>query len=57
MRVPNIGGTNGDVQYDQAALAFKYGEQREDNHRIIIRLQQEIILYGETVSPTRLIFY
>ena len=47
---------NGDVQYDLATLEFKNGEQLEDFHSIILRLQQEINLYGETVSPTRLIF-
>ena len=44
---------NGDVQYYLATLAFKNREKLEYFHSRIIRLQQEIILYGETVSPTR----
>ena len=55
MRAPDIGGMNGDVQSDLATLAFKNGEKLKDFHSIIIRLQQEIILYGETVTTTRLI--
>ena len=55
-RAPHIGGMNGDVQFDLDTLAFKSGEQLEDFYSIIIRLQQEINLYGETVSTTRLIF-
>ena len=47
---------NGDVQSDLATLAFKSGEQLEDFHIRIIRLQQEIMLSGEIFSPTRLIF-
>ena len=46
---------NGDVQYDLATLASNNGEQIEDFHRRILRLQQEIMLYGEIVSPTRLL--
>ena len=44
-------GMNGGVQSDLANLSFKNGEQLEDVHIRIIRLQQEIILSGETVSP------
>ena len=47
---------NGDVKADLATLAFKNGEQLEDFNSRIIRLQQEIMLSGEIVSPTRLIF-
>ena len=32
------------------------GEQLEDFHSRILRLQQEFMLYGEIVSPTRLLF-
>ena len=46
---------NGDVQYDLATLDFKNGEQLEDFHSRILRLQQEIMLYVEIVSPTRLL--
>ena len=31
------------------------GEQLEDFHSRILRLQQEIMISGETVSPTRLL--
>ena len=55
-RDPNVGGTNGDVQYDLATLAFNNGEQLEDFHSRILRLQQEIMLSGEIFSPTRLPF-
>ena len=47
---------NGDVQSDLANLAFKNGKQLEDFHGRIIRLQQKIMLSGENVSPTRLLF-
>ena len=53
---PHLGGVNGDVQSDLATLAFNNGEQLEDFHGRILRLQQEIILSGEIVSPTRLLF-
>ena len=46
---------SGDVKSDLATLKFKNGEQLEDFHRRILILQQEIILYGETASPTRLL--
>ena len=51
----HLGGINGDVQSDLSTLKFKNGEQLEDFHSRIIRLQQEIILSGETLSNTRLI--
>ena len=44
------------VQSDPSTLEFNNGEQLEDFHRIILRLQQEIILFGETVSPTIILF-
>ena len=40
---------NGDVQSDLATLAFNNGEQLEDFHSRILRLQQEIMLSGEIV--------
>ena len=46
---------NGDVQSDLSTLAFKNGGQLEYFHSRIIKIQQEIILSGETVSPTKLI--
>ena len=46
---------NGDVQSDLATLAFRNGEQLEYFHSRILRLQQEIMLSGEIVSPTRLL--
>ena len=53
---PHLGGMNGDVQSDIATLAFKNGEQLEDFHGRILRLQQRIMLSGEMVSPTKLLF-
>ena len=47
---------NGDFQSDLATLAFNNGEQLEDFQSRILRLQQEIMLSGEIVSPTRLLF-
>ena len=47
---------NGDVQYYLATLAFNNGEQLEDSHVNILRLQQEIMISGESFSPTRLMF-
>ena len=47
---------NGGVQSDLATLSFKNGEQLEDFHSRILRLQQEIMLYVEIVSPARIIF-
>ena len=54
-RAPHLGGMNGDVQSDLSTLTFNNGEQPEDFHVRIFRLQQEIILSGEIISPTRLI--
>ena len=53
---PHFGGLNGDVQSDIATLAFKNEEQLEYFHIRILRLQQKIMLYGEIISPTRLLF-
>ena len=47
---------NGDVQSDISILVLKNGEQFEDFHSSILRLQQEIMLSGENVSPNRLLF-
>ena len=52
----HLGYMNGDVQSDLATLASNSGEKFEYFHSIIIRLQPKIILSGETVSPTRLLF-
>ena len=43
-RATNIGGMNGGVQSNVTTLEIKKGEQFEDSHSRIIRLQQEIIL-------------
>ena len=51
-RAPHLVGMNGDVQYDLATPEFKNGGKLEYFHSIIIRLEQEIILSGETVSKT-----
>ena len=56
-RAPNLGGMNDDVQSDLSTLAFNNGEQLENFHIRILRLQQEIILSGETAYPTRLLFH
>ena len=53
---PHLGGINGGVQSYLAIVAFKKWEQREDFHSRILRLQQEIMISGETLSTTRLIF-
>ena len=37
---PHLVGMNGDVQSDIAILAFRNGEQLEDFHSRILRLQQ-----------------
>ena len=55
-RSPNLGGMKGDIQSDLATLAFSNGEQLEYFHSRILRLQQEIMLSGEILSPTRIIF-
>ena len=52
----HLGGMNGDIQSDLATLAFRNGEQLEDFHSRVLRLQQEIMLSGEILSPTRIIF-
>ena len=39
-RAPNLGGMNGDVDSDLATLELNNGEQLENFHSIIIRLQQ-----------------
>ena len=39
-RAPHLGGMNGDIQSDLATLAFRNGEQLEDFHSRILRLQQ-----------------
>ena len=54
-RAPPLGGVNGDVQSEMVTLAFNQGEQIEDCHSTILRLQQEINLYGETVPPKKLL--
>ena len=54
---PHLGVMNGDVQSDLATLAFRNGEQFEDFHSRILRLQQEIMLSGETVSPTIILIH
>ena len=48
---------NGDVQSDLDTLTFKNREQLEDFHSRILRLQQEIMLSREIVSPTILLFH
>ena len=52
---PHLGGMNGDVQYYISTLAFKNGEKIEDFNIRILRFQQDIMLSGEIVSPTRLL--
>ena len=44
------------VQSDLATLEFNNGEKLEYFHIRILILQQKIILSGENLSPTRLIF-
>ena len=39
-RAPHLIGMNGDVQSDLSTLAFRNGEQLEDFHIRILRLQQ-----------------
>ena len=56
-RAPHLGGINGYVQSDLSILEFKNGQQLEYFHIKIIKLQQEIILSGETLSPTRILFH
>ena len=56
MCTPHFAGINGGVHSDIATLTLNNGEQLEYLHSRIIRLRQEINLYGETLSPTRLLF-
>ena len=56
-RAPHLGGMNGDVQSDLFTLTFNNAEKLEYFNSIIIRLQQEIIFYGEIVSPTIFLFH
>ena len=56
-RDPYLVGMNGDVQSDISNPALKNVEKIEDFHGRIIRIQQEIILSGEIVSPTRFLFH
>ena len=51
-----LGGMNGDVKSDLATPDFKNGEQLEYFHSRIIIIQQEIMLHGENLSPTILLF-
>ena len=44
------------VQSDLATMKFNNRGQLEYFHSIILRLQQEIKLSGETVAPTILLF-
>ena len=44
------------IKSDIATLDFNNWEKLENFHDSIIRLQQEIVLSGEIVSPTRLLF-
>ena len=52
---PHIGGLNDGVHSDLATLQFNNEEKLEDFHSIIPRIQQNINLSGENVSPTILI--
>ena len=53
---PHLGGMNVDVKSDLATLAFNNGERLDDFHSRILRLQQEIMISGESFSPTILFF-
>ena len=55
-RAPHFWGMNGDVKSDLATLALKNGEELNFFYSRTIRLQQEIMLSGEIVFPTILIF-
>ena len=55
-RAHRLGGMNGEVQSDLATLAFKNGEKLKYFQCRVFRLQQEIMLSGEIVSPIRLLF-
>ena len=52
----HLGGINGDFRSDLATLAFNNEKKLEYLHSRILRLQQEIIFSGETLSPTIFIF-
>ena len=52
---PRLGGMNGDVQSDLSIPEFNNGEQLEDFHSRILRLQQQTNLYRKKVSPKRFI--
>ena len=54
-RYSHLGGMNGDVQTNLATLEFKKRKNDEVFHERILRLQQEISLSGEPVSPTRIL--
>ena len=56
VRASHIGWMNGDVKSNLFTMELKNGEQLEYFHIRIIILQEEIILCGENVSPTRFIF-
>ena len=56
MRDPNHVRMNDDVRSDLSTLLFQNKEQLEGFYSRILRLQQKVILSGETVSPTRLLF-
>ena len=49
-RAPHLGGMNDDVQYDLATLAFRNGEQLEDFHSRILRLQQQFPWLASTAT-------
>ena len=52
---PHIGDMNSDFKSDLANLVLNNREQLEDFHIRIIRLEQEINLYGENLPPIRLL--
>ena len=47
---------NGDVQSDLSTMDNKNAEQLQYLYSRILRLQQELNLYKENVSPTRILF-
>ena len=55
-RAPHLGGMNGYVQSDLATLAFKNGEQLEDFHSRILRLQQENYALWRNFLPYQTFF-
>ena len=56
VRDPNNGGMGGDVQFDLTTLEFNNRQQLEYFHSRFLRLQQEVNLSGEIVSPTIIFF-